>query len=291
MPRWSASRAGLYALRDTDLTPDLAPDPDPDAGLPRDPRPDRALRPRAGRGRRDQGRASSSPSTPRGTASTSTSATSSTPSCWPSPAAERRHTTHPPATDNPPNPRSTACPSSPPPTAPRSSTRTGVPGQPVVFSHGWPLTSDVWDNQLKLVADHGFRGIAHDRRGGGRSSQTWDGNDLDTYADDLAAVMDTLDLHDAVLVGHSTGGRRGHPLPGPARHRPRVQGGAAERHPAADAADRGQPGGHAAGGVRRDPRRASPATGRSTTTTSPNPSTARTAPARASPRAPRTRSG
>ena len=79
-------------------------------------------------------------------------------------------------------------------------------GPPVVFSHGWPLTSDVWDNQLKLVADHGFRGIAHDRRGGGRSSQTWDGNDLDTYADDLAAVMDTLDLHDAVLVGHSTGG-------------------------------------------------------------------------------------
>ncbi|GAA3553104.1 alpha/beta hydrolase [Microlunatus spumicola] len=79
-------------------------------------------------------------------------------------------------------------------------------GPPVVFSHGWPLTSDVWDNQLKLVADHGFRGIAHDRRGGGRSSQTWDGNDLDTYADDLAALMDTLDLHDAVLVGHSTGG-------------------------------------------------------------------------------------
>jgi len=79
-------------------------------------------------------------------------------------------------------------------------------GQPVVFSHGWPLTSDVWDNQLKLVADHGFRGIAHDRRGGGRSSQTWDGNDLDTYADDLAALIETLDLHDAILVGHSTGG-------------------------------------------------------------------------------------
>jgi non-heme chloroperoxidase len=79
-------------------------------------------------------------------------------------------------------------------------------GQPVVFSHGWPLTADVWDNQLKLVADHGFRGIAHDRRGGGRSSQTWDGNHLDQYADDLAALLETLDLHDAVLVGHSTGG-------------------------------------------------------------------------------------
>ncbi len=79
-------------------------------------------------------------------------------------------------------------------------------GQPVVFSHGWPLTADVWDSQVKLVADHGYRGIAHDRRGGGRSSQTWDGNDLDTYADDLAQVIEALDLTDAVLVGHSTGG-------------------------------------------------------------------------------------
>nr|WP_264765163.1 alpha/beta hydrolase [Frankia gtarii] len=79
-------------------------------------------------------------------------------------------------------------------------------GQPVVFSHGWPLTADVWDNQLKLVADHGYRGIAHDRRGGGRSSQTWDGNDMDTYADDLAQLIETLELTDAILVGHSTGG-------------------------------------------------------------------------------------
>ncbi len=79
-------------------------------------------------------------------------------------------------------------------------------GQPVVFAHGWPLTADVWDNQLKLVADAGYRGIAHDRRGGGRSSQPWDGNDLDHYADDLAALIETLDLHDVVLVGHSTGG-------------------------------------------------------------------------------------
>jgi non-heme chloroperoxidase len=79
-------------------------------------------------------------------------------------------------------------------------------GQPVVFSHGWPLTADVWDGSLKFVADQGFRAIAHDRRGGGRSGQPWDGNDLDHYADDLAAVIESLDLRDIVLVGHSTGG-------------------------------------------------------------------------------------
>jgi non-heme chloroperoxidase len=79
-------------------------------------------------------------------------------------------------------------------------------GQPVVFSHGWPLTADVWDDQLFFVASHGYRAIAHDRRGGGRSSQPWDGNNLDTYADDLAALLETLDLREVVLVGHSTGG-------------------------------------------------------------------------------------
>src|SRR5690606_295849 len=79
-------------------------------------------------------------------------------------------------------------------------------GQPVVFSHGWPLTADSWDDAMMLVAGNGYRGIAHDRRGGGRSSQPWEGNDLDTYADDLAAVIDTLDLNEIVLVGHSTGG-------------------------------------------------------------------------------------
>jgi non-heme chloroperoxidase len=79
-------------------------------------------------------------------------------------------------------------------------------GQPVVFSHGWPLTSDAWDPQLDLVASAGFRAIAHDRRGGGRSSQPWNGNDLTTYADDLAGLIEHLDLHDVVLVGHSTGG-------------------------------------------------------------------------------------
>src|SRR6478735_7851798 len=79
-------------------------------------------------------------------------------------------------------------------------------GQPVVFSHGWPLTADVWDGQANFVAAHGFRAVAHDRRGGGRSSQPWEGNDLDHYADDLAAVIEALDLKDVVLVGHSTGG-------------------------------------------------------------------------------------
>ena len=79
-------------------------------------------------------------------------------------------------------------------------------GRPVVFSHGWPLNADAWDDQLLFLAGEGYRTIAHDRRSHGRSSQTWEGNDLDTYADDLAALLDTLDLHQAVLVGHSTGG-------------------------------------------------------------------------------------
>jgi len=79
-------------------------------------------------------------------------------------------------------------------------------GQPVVFSHGWPLNADAWDDQLLFLALHGYRAIAHDRRGHGRSSQPWDGNDMDHYADDLAALIETLDLKDAVLVGHSTGG-------------------------------------------------------------------------------------
>ena len=79
-------------------------------------------------------------------------------------------------------------------------------GQPVVFSHGWPLNADAWDDQLFFVASNGYRAIAHDRRGHGRSGQPWDGNDMDTYADDLAALMEALDLRDAVLVGHSTGG-------------------------------------------------------------------------------------
>ncbi len=79
-------------------------------------------------------------------------------------------------------------------------------GQPVVFSHGWPLNADAWDDQMFFVASHGYRAIAHDRRGHGRSSQPGNGNDMDTYADDLAELFNTLDLHDALLVGHSAGG-------------------------------------------------------------------------------------
>ena len=79
-------------------------------------------------------------------------------------------------------------------------------GQPVVFSHGWPLCSDSWEAQMFFAASHGYRTIAHDRRGHGRSSQPWDGNEMDTYADDLAALIEALDLKDAVLIGFSTGG-------------------------------------------------------------------------------------
>jgi non-heme chloroperoxidase len=79
-------------------------------------------------------------------------------------------------------------------------------GQPVVFSHGWPLNSDAWDDQLFFFASNGYRAIAHDRRGHGRSSQTWNGNDMNTYADDLAALITELDLRDAIHIGHSTGG-------------------------------------------------------------------------------------
>jgi non-heme chloroperoxidase len=79
-------------------------------------------------------------------------------------------------------------------------------GQPVVFSHGWPLTADAWESQMFFLASHGYRCIAHDRRGHGRSSQPWNGNDMDTYADDLAELFDLLDLKDAAVVGHSTGG-------------------------------------------------------------------------------------
>jgi non-heme chloroperoxidase len=79
-------------------------------------------------------------------------------------------------------------------------------GQPIVFSHGWPLTADDWDGQMLFFGQRGYRVIAHDRRGHGRSTQTWDGNDMDTYADDLAALTEKLDLKNAIHVGHSTGG-------------------------------------------------------------------------------------
>lgn len=79
-------------------------------------------------------------------------------------------------------------------------------GQPVVFSHGWPLTGDAWDAQMVYLGERGFRVIAHDRRSHGRSDQTWDGNHMDQYADDLAELFEHLDLKNAVMVGHSTGG-------------------------------------------------------------------------------------
>jgi non-heme chloroperoxidase len=79
-------------------------------------------------------------------------------------------------------------------------------GQPVVFSHGWPLSADAFEDQMLFLADRGYRCIAHDRRGHGRSSQPWEGNEMDTYADDLAELVQALDLKDAIHVGHSTGG-------------------------------------------------------------------------------------
>ena len=79
-------------------------------------------------------------------------------------------------------------------------------GQPIVFSHGWPLSADAWESQMFFLASHGYRCIAHDRRGHGRSSQPWNGNDMDTYADDLAELIEKLDLKDIVMIGHSTGG-------------------------------------------------------------------------------------
>ena len=122
-------------------------------------------------------------------------------------------------------------------------------GQPVVFSHGWPLSADAFEDQMFFLADKGYRCIAVDRRGHGRSDQTWDGNDLDTYADDLAELIEALDLRDTIQVGHSTGGttflRGGAPHPGrrrcrslhrQIRHRPRCESGFDKRR----AADLGQ---------------------------------------------------
>jgi non-heme chloroperoxidase len=79
-------------------------------------------------------------------------------------------------------------------------------GNPVVFSHGWPLSADAWDAQMLFLGQNGYRVIAHDRRGHGRSGQPWNGNEMNAYADDLAALIEMLDLKDATLVGHSTGG-------------------------------------------------------------------------------------
>jgi len=83
-------------------------------------------------------------------------------------------------------------------------------GQPIVFSHGWPLTADDWDGQVLFFGMRGYRVIAHDRRGHGRSTQTWDGNEMDTYADDLATLTEKLDLKQAIHVGHSTAAEKSH---------------------------------------------------------------------------------
>ena len=79
-------------------------------------------------------------------------------------------------------------------------------GEPITFSHGWPLSSDAWESQMFFLASHGYRCIAHDRRGHGRSGQPWNGNDMDTYADDLAELFEALDLKGVTMIGHSTGG-------------------------------------------------------------------------------------
>src|SRR3954469_14030679 len=79
-------------------------------------------------------------------------------------------------------------------------------GQPIVFSHGWPLSADAWESQMFFLPSNGCGCIAHDRRGHGRASQPWDGNDMDTYADDLAELFQKLDLKNTVIIGHSTGG-------------------------------------------------------------------------------------
>ena len=147
------------------------------------------------------------------------------------------------------------CPPSPPRTARRSTTRTGATGQPVVFSHGWPLSADAFEDQMFFLASHGYRCIAHDRRGHGRSSQPWNGNDLDTYADDLAELIEKLDLQGRDPRRPLDRRRRGRALHRPPRHEARRQGRADRRDPAADAEDRGQSRRPADRGVRRAPRR------------------------------------
>src|SRR5512132_4395887 len=126
-------------------------------------------------------------------------------------------------------------------------------GQPVVFSHGWPLSAEAFEDQMFYLASRGFRCIAHDRRGHGRSSQPWHGNNMDTYADDMAELIEALELQDIILVGHSTGGGEVARYIG--RHgTSRRQGGAAGCGPAPDAEDGSQSGRHTARRLRCDSR-------------------------------------
>jgi len=108
-------------------------------------------------------------------------------------------------------------------------------GQPVVFNHGWPLSSDSWESQMRFLASHGYRCIAHDRRGHGRSSQPWTGNEMNTYADDLAKLLDTLDLKQAVLIGFSAWWRGSGALYRSPRYETGGSGRADCRGPAVDA--------------------------------------------------------
>jgi non-heme chloroperoxidase len=121
-------------------------------------------------------------------------------------------------------------------------------GQPIVFSHGWPLSADDWDNQMVFFLNHGYRVIAHDRRGHGRSSQTTDGHDMDHYADDLAALTAHLELKEAVHIGHSTGG--GEVVRYLARHGESLWQNGDHQRRAVDGEDTGQ-----SGGLRRRVRR------------------------------------
>ncbi len=113
-------------------------------------------------------------------------------------------------------------------------------GQPIVFSHGWPLSADDWDTQLLFFMQHGYRVIAHDRRGHGRSTQTGDGHDMDHYADDLAAVTEYLNLQNAIHIGHSTGGGEVTHYLGRHGEKPREQGSFDQRGAAADVENGGQ---------------------------------------------------
>ena len=111
-------------------------------------------------------------------------------------------------------------------------------GPVVTFSHGWPLSADAWDAQMLFLGSNGYRVIAHDRRSHGRSDQTWIGNDMDTYADDLATLLETLDIKGATMVGHSTGGRRGRALHRTLRHVACLESSADFRSASAHATDR-----------------------------------------------------
>ena len=153
--------------------------------------------------------------------------------------------------------------------------------QPIVFHHGWPLSADDWDTQMLFFLGKGYRVIAHDRRGHGRSSQVSDGHDMDHYAADAAAVVEHLDLRNAIHIGHSTGGGEATRYVAPPRQGPRRQAGAHRRRAADHGEDAGQSGRPADRGVRRLAQGSSPPTARSSISISrAAPSTATTGRAR-----------